>query len=162
MRVTMIKRLIPFAAAIALFFSADALQAQAGSGCSGKKSASECAKRCEGKKEKKTEEKSEEIQFSTITLDQLQDFLANESATIIDARGEESYNNGHIDGAVLFANYTLPEDKSAVLVFYCGGPKCSAAPRAARKVMQEGYSNVMVFHGGWLEWNEHASSQAGL
>ena len=88
--------------------------------------------------------------------------MANGEAEIIDARGEASYNKGHIDGAILFANYTLPEDKSAAMVLYCGGPRCSAAPRAARKLIKDGYSNVMVFHGGWLEWNEQESSQAGL
>ena len=158
----MIKRLIPFVAAAALFFSADGLMAQSGNGCSGKKSASECAKKCEGKKDSKSKEKATEgVQFSTITYDQLLQ-LMEQGVQVIDARGAESYDKGHIDGAVLFSNYTLPEDKEVQLVFYCGGPKCAAAPRAARKVMEEGYENVMVFHGGWLEWSENAGSQAGL
>ncbi|MCE2502507.1 MAG: rhodanese-like domain-containing protein [Chlorobi bacterium] len=157
----MIKRLIPFAAAFALFFSAEALQAQAGGSCSSKKSASKCAKKCKGSKQKKSEEKSEEIQFSSITYDQLLQ-LMEENVYVIDARGEESYNKGHIEGAVLFSHFTLPEDKDVAMVFYCGGPRCSAAPRAARKVLKDGYTNVMVFRGGWLEWNENATSQAGL
>ena len=150
----MLKKLIPFAAAAALFFSAEGLQAQAGGGCCSNKSKSECTK----KNEKKAEET---IQFSSITHDQLLQ-LITEGTVVLDARGEESYNEGHIDGAVLFANFTLPEDKSTPMVFYCGGPKCSAAPKAARKVIEDGYSNVMVYNGGWMEWSEMASSQAGL
>ena len=151
----MFKKLIPFAAAAALFFSAEGLQAHSGSGCcSKKKEAGECTK----KQEKKAEET---IQFSTITHEQLLQ-LIEEGVYVIDARGEESYKEGHIDGAVLFSSFTLPEDKNARMIFYCGGPKCSAAPKAARKTIDEGSTNVMVYHGGWMEWNEMTSSQAGL
>ena len=154
----MFRKLIPFVAVAALFFTAEGLQAQSGSGCCSKKNKSECSK--ESKEKKAAAEES--IQFSTITHDQLLQLMQEEGIYLLDARGESTYNEGHIDGAILFANFTLPEDKNTRMIFYCGGPKCSAAPKAARKVIEEGYTNVMVYHGGWMEWSEMASSQAGL
>lgn len=157
----MLKRMIPLLAAGALVFGANGLYAQ-GHTCTQAEKA-KCAQKCEGKKEKCGEQKkSEEIQFSQVTLDQITEMIAAGNVVIIDARDLESYNKGHIDGAIHLSSYTFPEDKSVQLVFYCGGPMCAAAPRAARKAISEGYTNTMVFTGGWLEWNERDDAQAGL
>lgn len=151
-------RVMTFLAALLLIGGADALQAQ--SSCSSKEK-SECAKKCEEKKAK--EASASEIEFATITREQLVDLLADGSAIVYDARGEESFEKGHIDGSILYAGATLPEDKASAIVFYCGGPRCAAAPKAARKAIEQGYTNVMVFTGGWIEWSEDAASdQAGL
>lgn len=150
----MLKRVIPFLVAAAVFVGADTMYAQ--SGCT-KGMDAKCAKSCE----KKAEKKAEEIRFSEVTIDQLREMMSAGTATVIDARDKASYDKGHIDGAIHYANYTMPEDKNATLVFYCGGPMCAAAPRAARKAIGDGYSNSMVFVGGWLEWNE-GDAQAGL
>ncbi len=156
----MIKKMMPFAAAAMLIFGAGDLAAQ--SSCS-EKGKTECAKKCDGDSKKAKEEKATSFEFTSITLEQLNTMLAAGSATIFDARGQESYEKGHIDGSVLFAGATLPEDKNTPMVFYCGGPKCSAAPKAARTVLQAGYTNVMVFTGGWLEWSSASvNDQAGL
>lgn len=153
----MLKRMIPFLAAGAMFFGANALHAQ--SSCSKGESA-KCAQKCADKKAKGAE-KADEVQFSQVTLEQLNSMMTAGTVTVIDARDQASFDKGHIDGAFHLASYTLPADKNASLVFYCGGPMCAAAPRAARKAISEGYTNVMVFTGGWLEWNE-GDSQAGL
>lgn len=157
-----------------LFLGTQAMQAQ--SSCS-KKASTECAKKCDGEKradcEKKTDcekkcdgdkktETATDIEFASITMAQLNTLMAAGGFILYDARGADSYSSGHIDGAVLFAGAELPEDKATPMVFYCGGPRCSAAPKAARKVIADGYTNVMVFTGGWLEWNEAGSDQAGL
>lgn len=150
----MLKRLIPFLAAGAMFFGASGLYAQ--SQCT-KGADAKCAQKCADKKAKG----AEEVKFSQVTLEQLNTMLAAGSVTVIDARDQASYDKGHIDGALHLASFTFPEDKNASMIFYCGGPMCSAAPKAARKAISEGYTNVMVFTGGWLEWNE-GDSQAGL
>lgn len=154
----MLKRMIPLLAAGAMFFGGNALYAQ--SHCSG--SSAKCSQKCSDKKEKATEEKkAADVQFSQVTREQLNALLAEGTVTVVDARDQASYDKGHIDGAMHLASFTFPEDKNASLVFYCGGPMCAAAPRAARKAISEGYANVMVFTGGWLEWSE-GDSQAGL
>ena len=156
----MIKKYLSIAAAAMMVFGTADLAAQ--SSCS-KKEKTECAKKCDGDAKKTTEEKSTGFEFTSITFDQLSTMLAAGGATIYDARGQESYDKGHIEGSILFASATLPENKDTPLVFYCGGPKCSAAPKAARKVLEAGYTNVMVFTGGWLEWSSASvNDQAGL
>lgn len=156
----MIKKFMPFAAAAMMVFGASNLAAQ--SSCS-EKAKAECAKKCDGESKKAKEEKSAGFEFTSITLEQLNTMLSTDGVTIFDARGQDSYDQGHIDGSVLFANATLPADKNAAMIFYCGGPKCSAAPKAARTVLEAGYTNVMVFTGGWLEWSSASvDDQAGL
>ena len=154
----MLRKVIPFIAAAAMLFGTNALQAQS---CSKGKSA-ECAKKCEGKQQK-SEKKSEEIQLSEVTVDQLTEMLTAGTVTVIDARDRKSYDKGHVDGAIHHASYTFSDDKSANLVFYCGGPFCAAAPKAARAAIADGYPSdkVSVFTGGWHEWSE-GQSQAGL
>lgn len=157
----MMKKMIPFMAAAALFLGADTLQAQ--SGCS--KSASECSKKCGPKSEQKAAETPAPVEFSAISHDQLLELQKAEGVIIFDARNAESFAEGHIDGAVLYTSNALPEDKATSMVFYCGGPRCSAAPKAARGAIELGYTNVMVFTGGWMEWTanlDDSGSQAGL
>ena len=151
----MLRKVVPFIAAAAMLFGANALQAQ--SHCSKDKSA-ECAKKCEAKKQK-----AEEIQLSEVTIDQLTKMIADGSVTVVDARDRKAYDKGHVDGAIHMASYTIPADHSATIVFYCGGPFCAAAPKAARAAIADGYPSdkISVFTGGWVEWNE-LQSQAGL
>ena len=87
------------------------------------------------------------------TKSELTGMLAT-NVVVVDARDEESFKEGHIDGAVsLAAGATLPEDKNMTLVFYCGGTKCPLAEREAKKAMAEGYKNVIVYSGGWADWS---------
>ncbi len=80
-------------------------------------------------------------------------------AVLIDARGAESFNNGHITGAVnvpsrgddaKWAN--LPTDKATKLITYCGGPACSASSKVARQALSRGYVDVAEYKGGYPEW----------
>lgn len=104
---------------------------------------------------KTTEEKETPTMsdLRTITKDELASLIQNGGVTIFDARSADQFAAGHVDGAVLYAKASLPEDKSATLVFYCGGVKCAAATKAAKKALEAGYANVLVFRGGWSEWN---------
>jgi rhodanese-related sulfurtransferase len=92
-------------------------------------------------------------ELKTVTKDELVTLIKTSDVAIFDARTEDQFAAGHVDGAVLFANATLPENKEATLVFYCGGTRCPAASKAARKALEAGYKNVLVFRGGWAEWS---------
>jgi rhodanese-related sulfurtransferase len=46
----------------------------------------------------------------------------------------------------------LPEAKDTQLVFYCGGPKCSASRKGAAKAAAAGYTKVADFSGGYPAW----------
>lgn len=83
-----------------------------------------------------------------------------ENVMIIDARPKRvKYDKGHIPLAVSipdsqFAKMTdkLPKDKEALLVFYCGGPKCKLSHKSAHKAVALGYKNVKVFSAGFPGW----------
>jgi len=48
----------------------------------------------------------------------------------------------------------LPEDKAALLVFYCGGPTCPFTGKAIKKAQEAGYTNMKGFQAGIPAWNK--------
>jgi rhodanese-related sulfurtransferase len=48
----------------------------------------------------------------------------------------------------------LPKDKNALIVAYCGGPKCSAYKAAATAAEKLGYKNVKHMSAGISGWKE--------
>lgn len=77
----------------------------------------------------------------------------------IDARDEEDYNEGHIQGAVNipyhnFNSYKSKLDrfsKNQVLVLYCSSG-CDVSVDLAYAMAREGFTKLYVFRGGWDEW----------
>ncbi len=84
---------------------------------------------------------------------------------IIDARPTgRKYDVGHIPGAVSIPDRKfdemaamLPEDKSTLLVFYCGGLKCPLSHNSAFKAEKLGYTNVRVYAAGYPDWIENGN-----
>ena len=82
------------------------------------------------------------------------------TVTLIDCNGTESYAAGHIPGAIDFtANGKdlaahLPKDKAALVVAYCGGPKCGAYKSGADAAKALGYTNVKHFSEGISGWKK--------
>src|SRR3954470_13936407 len=77
-------------------------------------------------------------EFADISIKEVNTLTKSKKAVIIDVNGTESYNKGHVPGALDFDAIkdklaaTLPKDKDTVLVAYCGGPKCMAYQAAAK------------------------------
>jgi len=79
---------------------------------------------------------------------------------IVDARPKKpKYDKGHLPGAISIPDTQfdkfkdqLPEDKSKMLVFYCGGLKCKLSHKSAAKAIAMGYTNVKVFATGYPSW----------
>ncbi len=82
------------------------------------------------------------------------------SAVIIDANGPDSYQAGHVPGALSFAAIkdnlaaSLPADKNTLIIAYCGNPKCGAYLHAAKAAEKLGYTNVKHMSAGIAGWNE--------
>ena len=96
-----------------------------------------------------------------VTVGQLSELMAGDDApVVIDAnssgvRGEY----GTIPGAVLLSSYgkydiaaELPGDTATPLVFYCSSERCSAAPKAAVRATDAGYTDVRVLPEGIKGW----------
>ena len=96
--------------------------------------------------------------FPDISLSDLKADIATKKVTILDVNGPVSFANGHIPGAIDYTAHTadlakvLPEDKSALVVAYCGNEHCGAYARAAEAASKLGYTNVQHFKPGIAGW----------
>jgi len=86
--------------------------------------------------------------------------IATKSATILDVNGSDSYQSGHIPGAIDFVAHKkdiaslLPADKNALIVAYCGDIHCTAYRTAAYAALDLGYTNVRHFAPGIKGWRD--------
>lgn len=77
--------------------------------------------------------------------------------TLVDVRSQESWDQGHVPGAVhlpggkvrLRAEQTIDRDRPVVT--YCWGPGCNAATKAALEFAKLGY-DVKEMIGGFEYW----------
>ncbi|WP_329279920.1 rhodanese-like domain-containing protein [Streptomyces sp. NBC_01451] len=76
---------------------------------------------------------------------------------VVDSRSTESWDQGHIPGALHLPTALIPEqaarllDRSVPVVTYCWGPGCNGATRAALALAQLGYQ-VKEMLGGFEYW----------
>ena len=95
-----------------------------------------------------------------ISVEDLKKAIADKKVLLIDCNGSKSYANGHIPGAINFEAVkddiakVLPKDKAALVVAYCGGPKCGAYKAGVDAATKQGYTNVKHFSGGTSGWKE--------
>ncbi len=85
-------------------------------------------------------------------------------AVFLDARKPEEYQAGHIPGADNFYSeeqdkyaptiLSLLPDKGTDIVCYCHGGDCDMALRDAKFLLEQGYTHVEVYQGGWPEWSK--------
>ncbi|MBO5065727.1 MAG: rhodanese-like domain-containing protein [Clostridia bacterium] len=75
---------------------------------------------------------------------------------IIDARTQEEFDEGHIEGAILIPEYEIAEkapdlipDKNQLILVYCRSGRRSKI--ASEALVQLGYTNVKEF-GGIIDW----------
>ncbi len=98
-------------------------------------------------------------EFADISLKDVQAAADTKSAVIIDANSPASYQAGHVPGALSFASIksnlaaSLPADKSALIIAYCGNPHCPAYLQAAKAAQKLGYTNIKHMADGIDGWN---------
>lgn len=96
--------------------------------------------------------------FPDISHDELKAAIASGEVTLIDVNGAKSYKAGHIPGALDYSSVAeqlsskLPANKNALVVAYCGSPKCGAYKKAAEAAAKLGYTNVKHYSGGISGW----------
>lgn len=80
---------------------------------------------------------------------------------LLDARIEELFREGHLPGSVSFplneADALLPglrgnHPVDTPLITYCNGYGCPDSFDLAVRLLEAGYHKVMVFEGGYPEW----------
>ncbi len=99
-------------------------------------------------------------EYPDISINDLKKAIAEKKVVLIDANGTDSWQEGHIPSAIDFESNTeklakvLPQDKSALVVAYCGGPKCMAYKQAAQAAQKLGYKNVKHLSAGISGWKD--------
>jgi rhodanese-related sulfurtransferase len=99
-------------------------------------------------------------EYPDISIGDLKKAISEKKVVVIDVNGSDSYKAAHIPGAVDFESSkeklatALPKDKGALVVAYCGGPKCSAYKSAAKAAVALGYTNVKHLSAGISGWTE--------
>ena len=98
--------------------------------------------------------------YPDISQDELKQAIADKSVVLLDANGSDSYQAGHIPGAIDYAANKdhlaslLPANKYQLVVAYCGGVKCTAYQAAADAAVKLGYMNVRHFAPGISGWKQ--------
>jgi rhodanese-related sulfurtransferase len=89
--------------------------------------------------------------------------LLGTDTVFIDARLTGDYERGHLEGAIsvpVDANDALRQEttsaipKNSRIVLYCQSAGCKFAERVGVKLLDEGFTNLTIFKGGWMEWTE--------
>ncbi len=97
------------------------------------------------------------LQYEQITAEQAKELMDTETDYIIlDARTQEEFDEGHIDGAILIPEYEVATraekelpDKDQLILVYCRSGRRSKI--AAQALVDLGYTNVKEF-GGIIDW----------
>jgi rhodanese-related sulfurtransferase len=99
-------------------------------------------------------------EFTDISINEVKTLTKSKSAVILDVNGDESFKAGHVPGALNFAaiqdklDRSLPKKKDALIIAYCGNPKCGAYLRAAKAAQKLGYTNIKHMSAGISGWKE--------
>lgn len=85
----------------------------------------------------------------------------SDKPVLLNVLSEEDFERGHIPGShnVPIDNDSFLDDvkkivdtKDQNIVVYCASRNCSASPKAAEKLTEAGYTNVMDFEDGMAGW----------
>ncbi len=103
--------------------------------------------------------------MKTIDFKTLFDMRINQdNYVLIDVRSFDQFDQKHITDA---DNIPLDEatftdlvekrvvSKEAKIIVYCGGETCPLSEKAAQKLEQAGFTNVLVYKGGVKDWYAH-------
>lgn len=96
-------------------------------------------------------------------------YFNEENVVFIDGRDKWDYSEGHIPGAINLPEYKIDElgediaqlDKNANYIVYCSGEDCDASKRLAAVLMKLGFAHILVYSGGFDEWNKYSYPTEG-
>jgi rhodanese-related sulfurtransferase len=95
-----------------------------------------------------------------LSLTELKALVDAKTVFVVDANSDKMYGEAHIPGALHYKPVegklasALPKDKKALIVFYCGGPLCTAWEAPAKEAVAAGYTNLKHLKAGIKGWRE--------
>ncbi|MCD4743477.1 MAG: rhodanese-like domain-containing protein [Desulfobacteraceae bacterium] len=97
------------------------------------------------------------------SLDKMKEVVEKNKALIIDVRLEETFRKGHIPSAIsipisifdeLVGNFYESVAMEQEIIVYCSSRECTDSHSFAQKLSEFGYKDVMVFAGGFNDWEQ--------
>ncbi len=104
--------------------------------------------------------------YPEVSFESLEKASKDKTAYIIDVNSESMFKELSVPGAVHFDAIektlvsSLPKDKNAPIVAYCGGPLCTAWKKAAIRACEAGYTNISHFKGGITVWKKRSAAKS--
>jgi len=96
-----------------------------------------------------------------ITRPELEELIATQQVTVVDALPADYYDQAHLPGALNLVESDvearaadLLPDKDAPVVTYCSNPACGNSQAVASKLAKLGYTNVRKYREGIQDWVE--------
>jgi rhodanese-related sulfurtransferase len=102
-----------------------------------------------------------ELLSGELNMGRLRTLMDSENIVLVDARSVVEYAAGRIAGAInipyddLIDHYEQLKAKlalDATIVCYCQSVTCDQSESLAKELRFMGYTNVLVYRGGWEEW----------
>ncbi|MFW2440210.1 MAG: rhodanese-like domain-containing protein [Arenicellales bacterium] len=97
----------------------------------------------------------------TVTVEEVKE-LFDAGVVIVDVRSTRLHARRHIPGAIHLdlkdvydeESLTAVAKKDEPLVIYCSGVKCSRSSRASADAVSWGFTEVLYFRGGIVDWRD--------
>jgi len=97
---------------------------------------------------------------SDISLEEAYNVYESGGAIFIDTRKITDYDQGHIKDSINIYAEQLEDYKDVIaslpkeikIITYCGGTDCDLSIELANYLVEEGFFDVKIFFGGWIEW----------
>ncbi len=94
---------------------------------------------------------------------EVRNIIQSREVLLLDVRSKDIYDDGHLPGAFSFPladfDEVLPKlldlvKKDAPILVYCSGVECSDSHTFATQLLALRFTQVRVYAGGFLEWQE--------
>ncbi|MFB6249584.1 MAG: rhodanese-like domain-containing protein [Salinibacter sp.] len=99
--------------------------------------------------------------LTTISADDLKSALESDRPpVVINTLSREAHEAQHISGSINVPTddiekvETLVPNKDDAIVVYCANADCTASPKAAQRLEEMGYTNVVDFEDGYAGWRQ--------
>jgi rhodanese-related sulfurtransferase len=106
----------------------------------------------------------------SVELDKLDELLAA-GALLVDSRNYDDYQRSHLAGAISLPlgllesnleNFMKQVPRDRILVIYCSGYGCPDSFKLGVRLLKNGYTEVLVYEGGFPEWRNAGRPLAGM
>lgn len=98
-----------------------------------------------------------------VSLDEAEALFFAQTAVFLDARSQDLFAEGHIQGAYNLPWNDFEQHFDAIMagipwetpiITYCDGESCGLSKELAMALLGKGYTNVRVLVNGWTVWQE--------